>query len=449
MDIRYASTQDGVGIAFWTLGDGPPLVVMPEPILSSIHADLQFPSPRAWHERLARDRLVIRFDHRGTGLSQAGVSDFSLPTMQLDLEAVVDELGLRSFNLWAQEDAGPIAIAFAAANPQRVMNLILWNTWARGEDIPESPSLHALEGVMDKNWGLFIDSNVLSIWNWKGPEAVAYARELTRSTRQASWIAFTALAWAADVRGLLTTLRCRTLVMHRRDQPIFKVELGMALAREIAGARLAIVEGDSQFPWAGDYESCAQILDDFLDVPRSRPVSAPDAPRPRRMLATVLFIDIVESTQHAAKLGDRRWSEILARYRDIVRTEISRFSGREVDTAGDGFLSTFEGPADAIRCATAAAANVSLLGLQIRAGVHTGEVEIASKSLTGIAVHIGARVAGIAGPAEILTTSTVRDLAAGSGIRFVERGVHQLKGVPGTWTLYAADSDPVEGVALR
>jgi class 3 adenylate cyclase/pimeloyl-ACP methyl ester carboxylesterase len=441
VDIRYATTKDGVGIAFWTMGEGTPLVVMPEPILSSIHADLQFPSPRAWHERLARDRLLIRFDHRGTGLSQAGVTDFSLPTMQLDLEAVVDQLERDSFNLWAQEDAGPIAIAFAAANPGRVKNLILWNTWARGEDIPESPALHALEGVMDKNWGLFIDSNVLSIWNWKGPEAVAYARELTRSTRQASWIAFTALAWAADVRGLLPSLRCRTLVMHRRDQPIFRVDLGIALAREIAGARLAIVEGDSQFPWAGDYESCAEILDDFLGVPRSRPVSAPDAPKPRRMLATVLFIDIVESTQQAARLGDRRWAELLARYRDLIRVEISRFSGHEVDTAGDGFLCTFEGPAAAILCATAATANVGSLGLQIRAGVHTGEVEVADTGLTGIAVHIGARVAGTAGPGEVLATSTVRDLAAGSGIRFVERGAHQLKGVPGSWTLYVADSD--------
>jgi len=179
------------------MGVGTPLVVMPEPILSSIHADLQFPSPRAWHERLARDRLLVRFDHRGTGLSQASVTDFSLPAMQLDLEAVVNELGLDSFNLWAQEDAGPIAIAYAAANLQRVANLILWNTWARGEDIPESPALHALEGVTDKNWSLFIDSNVLSIWNWKVPEATAYARELTRSTRQASWIAFTAQAWRA------------------------------------------------------------------------------------------------------------------------------------------------------------------------------------------------------------------------------------------------------------
>jgi class 3 adenylate cyclase len=428
---------------------GAPLVVMPEPILSSIHTDLQFPSPRAWHERLARDRLLVRFDHRGTGLSQASVTDFSLPTMQLDLEAVVNELGLDSFSLWAQEDAGPIAIAYAAANPQRVANLILWNTWARCEDIPESPALHALEGVMDKNWGLFIDSNVLSIWNWKGQEAVAYARELTRSTRQASWIAFTAQAWAADVRELLPSLRCRTLVMHRRDQPIFKVELGVALAREIAGARLAIVEGDSQFPWAGDYESCARILDDFLGVAGAA-VSATDRVvlKPRRVLATVLFIDIVGSTHQAAMIGDRRWGELLAKYRDLVRSEISHFNGHEVDTAGDGFLCTFDGPAAAIRCAIAAGAKVATLDLRIRAGVHTGEVEISDKGLTGIAVHVGARVAGMAESAEVLATSTVRDLAAGSGIRFVARGAHALKGVPGTWTLYAVDTKSVEEVAL-
>jgi len=233
-----------------------------------------------------------------------------------------------------------------------------------------------------------------------------------------------------DVREVLPSIGVPTLLLYRAGDRDVRVEEGRYIASRIPGARLVELPGDDHYMWGDDAESILQEVEEFLTGVRR-------GPDPDRMLATVLFTDIVESTETASRLGDRAWRGLLDRHHDVVRTELGRWRGREIDTAGDGFLATFDGPARAVRCAVAASRSVQALGLQIRAGVHTGEVEVAGDDVRGIAVHIGARVAGLAGAGEVLVSRTVRDLVAGSGIGFADRGTFELKGVPGGWEVYA------------
>jgi pimeloyl-ACP methyl ester carboxylesterase len=259
LDIRYATTRDGVSIAFTAVGQGEPLVVLPEPVLLCFHADFEHPSPRAWFERLSRDRMVVRFDTRGSGLSQADVSDFSLSVLQLDLEAVVDELGIRTFNLLGQEDASQIAIAYAVRSPERISKLVLWDAFSASRLLPQQASLETMERLIDKNWPLWMELLIQSIFAWKGPEAVMYAQSLTRAVPANAALAFLTSAWEWSVTDLLAPVKCPTLVVHRRDQAFFPLRLGMAVAGGIRGARLQIVEGASSFPWAGDWEICPEL----------------------------------------------------------------------------------------------------------------------------------------------------------------------------------------------
>jgi class 3 adenylate cyclase len=440
IDIRYATASDGIQVAFTTVGRGAPLVVMPEPVLLAMQADFTHPSPRNWYERLARDRMVVRYDSRGSGLSHVEVAEYSMPTAQRDLQAVVDTLGLMSFDLMGHEDASQVAVAFAVAHPERVRRLILWDGFGASRQLPESASLQTMEHLIDKNWKLWVELLVQSIFTWKGPEAILYAETLAESVPGANALAFLSAAWNWDVTELLPRVTCPTLVLHRRDQVFFPLRLGMALAGAIKGSRLSIVEGASSLPWAGDAETCASIIDDFLGEAKARPRTARKKHEGGRALATVLFTDIVGSTRKATELGDRRWRALLKSHDDMTRRELARFGGHEIKQVGDGFLATFDRPESAVRCACAVVQSVESLGLQVRAGVHTGEVEVDGADVRGIAVHIGARVSALASPGEVLATRTVVDLAAGSGVRFVDRGEHELSGVSGTWTLHAVQS---------
>jgi len=235
-----------------------------------------------------------------------------------------------------------------------------------------------------------------------------------------------------DVRTVLPTVRVPTLILHRIGDLNIRIEQARYMAERIPGARLVELPGDDHVPWVGDSDFVLDEAEEFLTGTRHRP-------EPDRVLATVLFTDIVGATQKAADLGDRRWRELLEEHHSVVRRELGRFRGREIDTTGDGFLAAFDGPARAVRCARAAIDSVRPLGLSIRAGLHTGECEVIDEKLSGIAVHIGARVAALAAPEEILVSSTVRDLVAGSGLRFRERGIHVLRGVPGEWHLFAVE----------
>ena len=258
--------------------------------------------------------------------------------------------------------------------------------------------------------------------------AVAYLR---RSASPGAAVALLRMNSQIDVRDVLPTIRVPTLVMHRRDDRDAHVEEGRWIASRIPGAKYVELPGDDHLICAGDGDEVVDEVEEFLTG--SRPVHGAD-----RVLATVLFTDVVGSTERAAALGDRRWTELLERHDALVRRELDRFRGREVDTAGDGFLATFDGPARAIRCALAIRDAVRALGMDVRAGVHTGELELAGDAVRGIAVHTGARVAAAAGAGEVLVSRTVRDLVAGSGIAFEDRGLHELKGVPGEWELFAA-----------
>jgi class 3 adenylate cyclase len=236
-----------------------------------------------------------------------------------------------------------------------------------------------------------------------------------------------------DVRDVLPTIQAPTLVLHRADDRDASVEEGRWIAARIPGAKFVELPGDAHILWAGDTEAVVDEIEEFLTGVRR-------GPEPDRVLTTVLFTDIAGSTEQATKLGDRRWRELLERHHDLVRQQLERVHGREVDTAGDGFLATFDGPARAIRCGSAVVTGVRALGLEVRAGVHTGECEIFGDSVAGLAVHTGARVSSLAGPGEVLVSSTVKDLVAGSGIEFEDRGTHELKGVPGEWRLYAVSA---------
>jgi class 3 adenylate cyclase len=234
-----------------------------------------------------------------------------------------------------------------------------------------------------------------------------------------------------DVRAVLPAVRVPTLILHRSGDRAMKADEARYLAHNIEGAKLVMLSGDDHLPWVGDTDAFLDELHEFL-------IGAPRALEVDRVLATVLFTDVVGSTERAAELGDARWAQLLAAHHDLVRGELQRFGGNEVDTAGDGFFAAFDGPARAVRCALSIAARVRDLGIEIRAGVHTGECELVNGKIGGIAVHIGARVAAAAGAGEVLVSSTVKDLVAGSGLRFDGRGAHHLKGVPGEWQLYGA-----------
>jgi pimeloyl-ACP methyl ester carboxylesterase len=728
--VKYATTSDGMSIAYWTVGSGPTLIFMPEPVLKAAAPEFELPSPSQWYERLSRHRRIVRFDHRGSGMSSREVTDYSLAAFELDLATIVEATGGGPVDLWAQEDAGPIAISFAVHRQELVSHLILWDSFSRAADIPTSPALHTLEGFVATNWPMFMESNVRMVWRWDGGEADEYIAALKRSVPAESGRAFLDSAWNWDVTPELRSLAVPTLVLQRRDQPIFGLDLSTKLAARIPNAQMVVVEGDSQFPWVGDSEPCARAFEEFVGessqtrpkgkatpavsevgyarsgdvniayrvagegpfdivfVPGSgshvelawevpvlrvwfesfasyarlihfdkrgtgmsdavspatpletrmddvravmdaagsekaavvgvseggpmsalfaatypdrtwalvlygslaRVLRAPDYPwgadeaeeldaisnitadvgnrgerlltnarnacpngddeeiaalakyfqnaltpgaaqalaqmnlgidirhvlpairvptlvlhnavdawvpvgngrylaqqipgaqyvefhaeghipsastsgpildeterflrraweagavdesaDPDRVLATVLFTDIVGSSEHAATLGDRAWRETLQRHHELVRRQLLRHRGVEVDTAGDGFFASFDGPARAIRCACAITDSIRELGIEVRAGLHTGECELVEGKVAGIAVHTGARVASRAQPGEVLVSSTVRDLVAGSGIQFADRGVAELKGIPGDWRLYAVENAP-------
>jgi class 3 adenylate cyclase len=334
-----------------------------------------------------------------------------------------------------------MAILFAATYPERTSALVLCGTFARALQAPDYPI-----GVPTERLGKFI-ARMKESWG-KGVSSELYAPSLAHDERfRQSWARFERFAvspagfetlmhmvYETDVRHVLPAIRVPTLVIHRAgDRPV-PVAWGRYMAERIAGAKYVEFPGDDHFPWVGDVDALLSEVEEFLTG--TRHVVEID-----RVLATVLFADIVASTERAAHLGDRRWRDVLEGYLGLVRRQLAQFRGREIDTAGDGVFASFDGPARGIRCACAIAAGVRPLGIEVRAGLHTGECEVIGDKVGGIAVHIGARVASAAGAGEVLVSNTVKDLVAGSGITFENRGVHVLKGVPGEWPLYRVAPD--------
>jgi class 3 adenylate cyclase len=328
---------------------------------------------------------------------------------------------------------------FAATYPQRTASLVLWGSHASMVRRPGYPwgmtagQIEEAARAYGERWGTgvglasFIPSrrDDPATWQW-------WARFQRMASSPGAAVALLRMNAEIDVRGVLSAISTPTLILHRRDEVISPVEHGRYLAEHIAGARLVEFEGTDHWPWVGEMTPIVEEIEEFLTGTRR-------APEPERALATVLFTDIVGSTERAVQLGDKAWRDLLQRHDAMVREALARHRGREVKSTGDGFLATFDGPARAIRCARAIRASAPELGLGVRAGLHTGECELIGEDIGGLGVHIGARVAALARPSEVLVSRTVTDLVAGAGIAFRPRGTHQLKGVPGDWELFAVD----------
>jgi class 3 adenylate cyclase len=440
---RYAE-RDGVSIAYQVVGDGPLDLLMAPGFIS--HLDLQWTEPRyaGFLSRLASFSRLILYDKPGTGLSDPIPHIPTLEERAADIEAVMDAAGSERAALLGFSESGPAAVLLAATRPERISALVLCGTFAvTGVRDPTafSPEVMASSGrtlerlaAAFENWG---DGGAIQVFAPSMTSGVLKTFYGTFARASASPRMARALIQAVvaiDVRDVLPSVRVPTLVLHHTDDEAMPVEAGRMLAAGIQGAKLVELPGRDHAFWFGDWRSVADEIEGFLTG--TVPAAVPD-----RVLATVLFTDVVGSTERAADLGDRAWRELLERHDELARELVSAEGGRIVKHMGDGLLATFDGPARAVRAAESLLRAVEPLGVRLRAGIHTGEVELMGDDVGGMAVHIGARVGALAGPGEILVSSTVRDLVVGSQLRFAERGEHELKGVPGAWRVYAVGEE--------
>ena len=440
-ETRYAKSGD-VNIAYQVVGDGPFDLVHVPMFVSNLELQWEEPAERRYFERLASFCRLIMFDKRGTGLSDR-VAVATLEERMDDLRAVMDDAGAQRAAVFGSSEGGALSILFAATYPERVSALVLYGAYPRmvwAPDYPDGiPEDFWAEGsrLIEQNWGRGQEGG-LPLWllapdladdpAWR--QAHARWERLSASPGQA--VAIQQMVREIDVRHLLSAIRVPTLVVYRT------ADVGHAagsryLGAHIPGAKVVELPGNTYFPHLGDQDAILDEIEEFLTG--VRPVPAPD-----RALATVLFTDIVSSTERAAALGDDAWTRTLDRHDALVAREVERHRGRRINTTGDGMLATFDGPARAVRCAQAICQAVRPLGIEVRTGLHTGEIERRGADIGGIAVHIGQRVSALAGPGEVLVSSTVKDLVAGSGIAFADRGSHVLKGLADEWRVFAVEN---------
>jgi len=435
-ETRYARSGD-LRIAYQVHGEGPIDLVFAPGYLSHLEQNQWWPDYARFIEKMAAFSRLIIFDRRGTGLSDRILSLGSFEELMDDIAAVMDAARSERAALFGAAEGGPMCVLFAATFPERTSALVLGASYARRTWAPDYPwglDEQAQQRILDgyeERWGRpgfgsrsiapsLVDDESFQTW---------YAQAQRFSGTPASARAWFRITMEIDVRDVLPAIRVPTLVVHRTGDRVIPVESGRYLAEHISDAKYVEIPGVDHFPFVGDFDATVDEVEEFLTgTRRSRELD--------RVLATVLFTDIVGSTARAAELGDRRWTELLAEHHRLVRQELDRHRGRVVRVEGDGTLTTFDGPARAIRCAEAIRDGVRALGLEVRAGLHTGEIELAGAGVEGIAVHIGARIAALAGAGEILVSSTVKDLVVGSGIEFADRGAHELKGIPGEWRVY-------------
>lgn len=448
-DTRYASTSDDVHIAYQIVGERPGDLVFVPGFVFNVEQTWEWPQMARFASRLASFARLILFDRRGTGLSDHIVpheAQLTLEARMDDIRAVMDDAGSERAALFGFEEGFALCAMFAATYPDRVSALVALAPAGLGLRDAERPWALSqqdwdeyLEDVRH-GWGTlaFAEREGKSVWPDVGEDAEwwrQYAAWMRRSVGPGDAVAFLRVDSELDVRDVLPTVRTPTLVVQRTgDQPI-PIDYGRYVAREIAGAVLVELPGSNHGYMAPDQDEVLDHIERFI-----RGLHDEEAELDR-VLATVLFTDIVGSTEKASELGDRSWKDLLERHHRTVRGLLARYRGREVDTAGDGFFATFDGPARAIRCAQQIVDAIRPLDLQIRAGLHTGECETIDGKVGGLGVVIGARVGGLAGPNEVLVSSTVKDLTAGSGLVFEDHGEHELKGVPDRWRLYRVVSE--------
>ncbi|HUP16882.1 MAG TPA: adenylate/guanylate cyclase domain-containing protein [Acidimicrobiia bacterium] len=436
--VNYARSGD-VNIAYQVTGEGSRDLVYVPGWVSNIEVMWEDPGLARFLRRPASFARVIIFDKRGTGLSDAVAVD-GLPTLEVrmdDLRAVMDAAGSQRATLFGHSEGGNMCVLFAATYPDRTDGLILTGSYARriwSPDYPWAPTPEKRAADIEdteRSWG---DPGLIDYYAPSRANDPAFREWVQRYLRLSASPRAAAemmrMNTEIDVTTVLPSIRVPTLLLYRVDDQDVKVEEGRYIASKIPGAKLVELPGADHFFWAGDPEPLLQEIEEF--VTGQRTTADHD-----RVLATILFTDIVGSTRKAADLGDQAWRDLLARHNAAIRQELARWRGREVGSAGDGFLATFDGPARAIRCAEASARAVGPLGIELRCGLHTGEIEIVDSDVAGLAVHIGARIAALAGPGEVLVSRTVKDLVAGAGFQFTSRGLHSLKGVPEEWDVYA------------
>jgi class 3 adenylate cyclase/pimeloyl-ACP methyl ester carboxylesterase len=439
---RYVKSDD-VHIAFQVLGEGSLDVLFVPGFVSHIEAVWQNSEASAFLRRLASFCRLILFDKRGTGMSDRGSQIFTLEQRMHDVQAVLDEVGSKQAVLFGVSEGGPMSLLYAATYPERTSALVLYGSYAKRSWAPDYPF-----GWKDEQWERFLNNIE---YNWGTPQGISLAmwapsvaQDQHAAERMTSYFRAAASPGAAvaimkmnreiDVRHVLPAIRTPTLILHRAAERIIEIEHARYMAQHLPGAKLIELPGEDHVWWIGGGSALLDQVEQFLTGRRH-------THEPERVLATVLFADIVGSTERAAALGDFRWRELLEAFYAKVREVLRQYRGREINTAGDGLLAAFDGPARAVRCAGAIRDAVRSLGLEVRCGLHTGECELVGNDLAGIAVHIGARVAGLAAPGEVLVSQTVRDLVAGSGLALEERGTHTLRGVPNEWRLFQAILD--------
>ena len=435
-DTRYAD-NGGVSIAYQVVGEGPTDLVLVPGFVSNVEHYWEMPQVPQMLRRLASFSRLILFDKRGTGCSDPITSVPTVEERMEDMHAVLDAVGSERATLFGISEGGPMSLLHAATYPERTTALALYGTTPRfsvGPDWEFGWSKDMLAESWEsirKEWGTGAMINFFAPSS-ADDEATrrAWGRYLLAGASPAMGRAVLEALATLDVRAILPSVRVPTTIIHRTGDLIANIGAARYMAEVIPGARLVELPGDAHVPFIGNPDPIIDEVEEL--VTGARHSSTPD-----RVLATVLFTDIVGSTERASEMGDRRWRDLLSRHDAVLRRQLERFRGKPIKSTGDGILATFDGPARAIECANAMCRAVAELGVEIRAGLHTGECEVIGDDVAGMAVHIGARVGAQAGPGEVLVSGTVKDLVVGSGLEFEDRGVCELKGVPGDWRLFA------------
>jgi class 3 adenylate cyclase len=436
---RYARNGE-VSIAYQVAGDGPLDLLYVPPSLSQVEHLLDHPSVARFFERMAAFSRVIAFDRRESGLSDRFGRPPTLEEQMDDVVAVLDAVGSENAGMWALLEGGPMAMLFAATYPERVSALVLYASFARTTRAPgydwaptkEERAAHFAQ--LESEWGTGRQLAFATAPSMSGDdrllEWLGKLERLAMSPRSARLL--NDVNQDLDVRDILPSIRVPTLVLHREGDEGIDVRHSRYLAEHIPNAKLELLPGRDTFPFAGDSESVIGEIEEFLTGERG-------GARSRRVLSTVLFVDIVGSTGRASELGDARWAELLGEYYRLVRRRLERWQGHEIKTIGDGVLATFDGPARAVRAGEALTRDVEQLGVEVRVGLHTGEIELMNGDVGGLCVHIAARVTAAAEPGEVMVSSTVKDLVVGSGLEFAPRGARELRGIPGEWHLWVLE----------
>ena len=437
-ETLYSRSADGVHIAYQVLGDADLDIVLSLGFVSHLEHGWEDPSMARFLRRLASFSRLIVFDKRGTGMSDRVPDDRPalLEDRVSDIATLMDTVGSDRAAIVGLSETGAVALLFAATHPERTRAAVVYGSFARMGDTdpvypwaPDPSEAEWLEHV-ERNSGrgaFYLDQFAPSlVGDERYEEWFAKLERLAVSPGGA--VGLVRMLLQMDVRDTLPAISVPTLVLHKRDDKVVPIEEGRALADQVPGAMFVELPGADHWPWIG-HEEAVEEIQEFLTGMR-------ETAEPDRSIVTVMFVDIVDSTRNAAELGDRRWADLLESFYAVVRRELDRYRGREIDTAGDGFFVTFDGPAQAIRCATALTAAVGKLGLQVRTGIHTGECERVGEKVGGVGVVIGARIGALAAAEEILVSRTVQDLVVGSGLIFEDAGEHELKGVPDRWRVY-------------